>query len=149
MHGSTLTNRQILASWLPREFSAFAFLPAQILALIPAGLVWMAFQRAMLVRAGETTSIMWASIAEVVTVITVLAVTIHALAWVGAVVAATTILLGRVVGNLWLTTPAIAAARDHVASRHHIDASVLSGEQATGTRRHLASRTASSLCTPS
>ena len=59
--------------------------PAGVLALLPAGSVWMAFQRAVLVHARETTSITWASVAEVVTVITVLAVTIHSLSWVGAV----------------------------------------------------------------
>jgi hypothetical protein len=87
----------------------------------------MAFQRAVLVHARETTSITWASVAEVVTVIAVLAITIHALAWVGAVAAATAILLGRVVGNLWLTAPALAAARAHIASRLHAGASAPAG----------------------
>ena len=114
-------------SGLPPELSAFAFLPAQILTLLPAGSVLIAFQRAVLVHARETTSITWASAAEVVTVIAVLAVTIHALAWVGAVAAATAILLGRVVGNLWLTAPAIAAARDHTASRPRTSASAPAG----------------------
>ena len=103
-------------SGLPPELSAFAFLPAQILVLLPAGSVWMAFQRAVLVHARETTSITWASIVEVAAVVTVLAVTIHALSWVGAVAAATAILLGRVVGNLWLIAPAISVARHHATS---------------------------------
>ena len=98
-------------SGLPPELSAFAFLPVQILALLPAGSVWMAFQRAVLVHARETTSITWASVAEVVTVITVLAVTIHSLSWVGAVAAATAILLGRAVGNFWLVAPARSVVR--------------------------------------
>ena len=103
-------------SGLPPELSALAFLPVQIMTLLPAGSVWMAFQRAVLMHARKTTSITWAAVAEVVTVIAVLAITIHALAWVGAVAAATAILLGRFVGNLWLAAPAIAAARDHAAS---------------------------------
>ena len=98
-------------SGLTPELSAFAFRPVQILALFPAGSVWMAFQRAVLVHARETTSITWASVAEVATVVTVLAVTIHSLSWVGAVAAATAILLGRIVGNLWLIKPAIGMAR--------------------------------------
>ena len=98
-------------SGLTPELSAFAFRPVQILALFPAGSVWMAFQRAVLVHARETTSITWASVAEVATVVTVLAVTIHSLSWVGAVAAATGILLGRIVGNLWLIKPAIGVAR--------------------------------------
>ena len=98
-------------SGLTPELSAFAFRPVQILALFPAGSVWMAFQRAVLVHARETTSITWASVAEVATVVTVLAVTIHSLSWVGAVAAATAILLGRIVGNLWLIKPAIGVAR--------------------------------------
>ena len=98
-------------SGLPPELAAFAFLPAQILALFPAGSVWMAFQRAVLVHARETRSITWASIAEVATVVTVLAATTYWLSWVGAVAAATAILSGRVVGNLWLIAPSIRVAR--------------------------------------
>ena len=100
-------------SGLPPELAVFAFLPAQILVLLPAGSVWMAFQRAVLVHARETRSITWASVVEVAAVVTVLAVTIHALSWVGAVAAATAILLGRVVGNLWLLAPATSVARHH------------------------------------
>ena len=114
-------------SGLPPELSAFAFRPVQILALLPAGSVWMAFQRAVLVHARETTSITWAAVAEVATVVTVLAVTIHSLSWVGAVAAATAILLGRVIGNLWLIAPAIGVARHHATSRRHTGAPVTLG----------------------
>ncbi len=100
-------------SGLPPELSAFAFLPAQILAFFPAGSVWMAFQRSVLVHARETRPITWASGAEVITVVTTLAVTIYGLSWVGAVAAATAILLGRLVGNLWLIVPTIRVARRH------------------------------------
>jgi hypothetical protein len=105
-------------SGLPPELAAFALLPLQILAWLPAGSVWMAFQRSVLVHARETTSITRASIAEVATVVMVLAVTVYALSWVGAVAAATAILCGRAVGNLWLIAPAVGAARRHArASR--------------------------------
>ena len=92
---------------LPPDLSAFAFLPVQIMAFLPAGSVWMAFQRAVLVHARETTSITWASVVEVAAVVTVLAVTIQSLSWVGAVAAATAIVLGRLAGNLWLIVPAV------------------------------------------
>ena len=110
-------------SGLSPELSAFAFRPVQILALLPAGSVWMAFQRAVLVHARKTTSITWASVAEVATVVTVLAVTVHSLSWAGAVAAATAILLGRVVGNLWLIAPAIGVARHDAPSHRHTGAS--------------------------
>ena len=92
---------------LPPDLSAFAFLPVQIMAFLPAGSVWMAFQRAVLVHARETTSITWASVVEVAVVVTVLTVTIQSLSWVGAVAAATAIVLGRLAGNLWLIVPAV------------------------------------------
>ena len=114
-------------SGLPPELSAFALLPTQILVLLPAGSVWMAFQRSVLMHARKTTSITWASCAEIVTVVTVLAVTIHALTLVGSVAAATAIVLGRVVGNLWLIAPAIGAARHHAVPRPHAGASVTTG----------------------
>ena len=100
-------------SGLPPELAVFAFLPAQILAFFPAGSVWMSFQRSVLVHARETSPITWASSAEIITVLTVLAVTIYGLSWVGAVAAATAILAGRLVGNLWLIVPTIRVTRRH------------------------------------
>jgi hypothetical protein len=100
-------------SGLTPELTAFALLPTQILAWLPAGSVWMSFQRSVLVHARETTAITRASIAEVAAV---LAVTVHALGWVGAVAATTAILCGRLVGNLWLIGPAVGAARRHLAA---------------------------------
>ena len=110
-------------SGLPPELSVFAFVPVQILAFLPAGSVWMSFQRAVLVHARETRSITWASVAEVTVVVAVLAVTIHSLSWVGVVAAATAILLGRVVGNLWLIGPALGVARRHAAAAAPISSS--------------------------
>jgi len=100
-------------SGLPLELTAFALLPVRILAWLPAGSVWMSFQRSVLVHARETTAITRASIAEVAAVALVLAVTVYPLGWVGAVAAATAILLGRLVGNCWLIAPAVGAARRH------------------------------------
>ena len=92
-------------SGLSPELAAFAVVPAQILALLPAGSVWISFQRAVLIHARQTTAITWAAILEVATVVAVLSVTIQSLSWVGAVGAATAILAGRLVGNLSLIAP--------------------------------------------
>ncbi|MCY4505332.1 MAG: hypothetical protein OXG35_00005, partial [Acidobacteria bacterium] len=61
-------------SGLPPELAAFALLPAQILALLPAGSVWICFQRAVLVHARQTAPITWAGILEVAVVVVLLTV---------------------------------------------------------------------------
>ncbi len=87
---------------LSPELAAFALLPAQILALLPAGSVWICFQRAVLVHARQTAPITWAGILEVVVVVVLLTVTTQVLSWVGAVGAATAIVGGRLAGVLFL-----------------------------------------------
>ena len=89
-------------SGLPPELAAFALLPAQILALLPAGSVWICFQRAVLVHARQTAPITWAGILEVAVVVVLLTVTTQVLSWVGAVGAATAIVGGRLAGVLFL-----------------------------------------------
>ena len=89
-------------SGLSPELAAFALLPAQILALLPAGSVWICFQRSVLVHAHQTAPITWAGILEVAVVVLLLTVTTQVLSWVGAVAAATAILGGRLAGNLFL-----------------------------------------------
>ena len=89
-------------SGLSPELAAFALLPAQILALLPAGSVWICFQRAVLVHARQTAPITWAGMIEVAVVVVLLTVTTQALSWVGAVGAATAILGGRLAGALFL-----------------------------------------------
>ena len=89
-------------SGLSPELAAFALPPAQILALLPAGSVWICFQRSVLVHARRTAPITWAGIVEVAVVVALLAVTTRALSWVGAVGAATAIVGGRLVGTLFL-----------------------------------------------
>ncbi len=89
-------------SGLSPELAAFALLPAQILALLPAGSVWICFQRAVLVHARQTAPITWAGMIEVAVVVVILTVTTQALSWVGAVGAATAILGGRLAGALFL-----------------------------------------------
>lgn len=89
-------------SGLSPELAAFALLPAQILALLPAGSVWICFQRAVLVHARQTAPITWAGIFEVAVVVLILTVTTQVLSWVGAVGAATAIVGGRLAGVLFL-----------------------------------------------
>ena len=89
-------------SGLSPELTAFALLPAQILALLPAGSVWICFQRAVLVHARRTAPITWAGIFEVAVVVVLLTITTQVLSWVGAVGAATAIVGGRLAGVLFL-----------------------------------------------
>ena len=104
-------------SGLSPELAIFAVLPAQILFLFPAGSVWMSFQRAILVNARQTTPVTWASVLEIATVASLLFVTIQTFSWTGAVAASTAILIGRLVGNLYLTTHVAKARRDHRSSK--------------------------------
>ena len=102
-------------SGLSPELTAFALLPAQILALLPAGSVWICFQRAVLVHARQTAPITWAGIFEVAVVVVLLTVTTQVLSWVGAVGAATAIVGGRLAGVLFLLPFAARAVRPPAA----------------------------------
>ena len=104
-------------SGLSPELAIFAVLPAQILFLFPAGSVWMSFQRAILVNARQTTPVTWASVLEIVTVAILLFVTIQTFSWTGAVAASTAVLVGRLVGNLYLATSVAKARRDNRSSK--------------------------------
>ena len=98
-------------SGLSPELAAFALLPAQILALLPAGSVWICFQRAVLVHARQTAPITWAGILEVAVVVLLLTITTQVLSWVGAVGAATAIVGGRLAGVLFLLAFTTRAVR--------------------------------------
>ena len=89
-------------SGLSPELAAFALRPAQILALLPAGSVWICFQRSVLVHARQTAPITWAGILEVAVIVLLLAVTTQMLSWVGAVGTATAIVGGRLASVLFL-----------------------------------------------
>ena len=104
-------------SGLSPELAAFALAPAQILALLPAGSVWICFQRSVLVHARRTAPITWAGIVEVAVVVALLAVTTRALSWVGAVGAATAIVGGRLAGTLFLVAFTARVARPPAAER--------------------------------
>ncbi len=98
-------------SGLSPELAAFAVPPAQILALMPAGSVWICFQRAVLVHARQTAPITWAGMLEVAVVVVILTVTTQVLSWVGAVGAATAIIGGRLAGALFLLAFTAGIAR--------------------------------------
>lgn len=102
-------------SGLSPELAAFALLPAQILALLPAGSVWICFQRAVLVHARQTAPITWAGILEVAVVVLLLTVTTQVLLWVGAVGAAAAIVGGRLAGVLFLLPFTARAVRPPAA----------------------------------
>ena len=102
-------------SGLSPELAAFALLPAQILALLPAGSVWICFQRAVLVHARRTAPITWAGILEVAVVVVLLTVTTQVLSWVGAVGAAAAIVGGRLAGVLFLLPFTARAVRPPAA----------------------------------
>lgn len=106
-------------SGLSPELAAFALAPAQILALLPAGSVWICFQRAVLVHARQTAPITWAGVLEAAVVVLLLAVTTRTLSWIGAVGAATAIVGGRLAGTLFLLafTARIARPPAGAASR--------------------------------
>jgi O-antigen/teichoic acid export membrane protein len=92
-------------SGLSIELSEFARRPTQILTPLPFLSVLLSFQRAMLVYGRKTKPITWTSVVEVLGIAIVLFVSIKVFGWVGAVAAAMAILLGRIVGNLYLVPP--------------------------------------------
>ena len=98
-------------SGLTPELTRVALTPIRILAVFPAMSVALAVERGLLVHAHRTASITWATLLEVVTVGTLLAIGIHVADLVGAVAAATAILGGRVVGNLYLLPACLRVLR--------------------------------------
>lgn len=89
-------------SGLSLALTAFAVLPAQIMAPFPILSVTLHTQRAVLVHAHRTRPITTATIAEVLAVGCVLGLAIHRFDVVGAVAATTAILTGRIVAVAWL-----------------------------------------------
>jgi hypothetical protein len=89
-------------SGLPRELSAFALTPTRILVLIPGLSALLSFQRAVMVVRGTTKSITWATIIEVVGTIVVMWVAISIFDVIGAIAAASALLVGRIGANVYL-----------------------------------------------
>jgi hypothetical protein len=89
-------------SGLSLELTSFAYLPTQILVLLPASAVLISFQRGILVNIKNTGPITWATAIEVGSIIGVLYITISHLDFVGVVAAAWAYTIGRVCANIYL-----------------------------------------------
>ncbi len=89
-------------SGLTVELADFALTPIRILTLIPMLSVLLSFQRSLLVARRNTGPITWASVIEVVGILTVLFVTIRLGNWIGATAAATAFMIGRSMSNVFL-----------------------------------------------
>ncbi len=89
-------------SGLTDELAAFALLPTRILAVIPGLTAILSFQRAVMVIRTSTNRITWATIIEVVGTVVIMWVAISVLDAVGAVAAASALLIGRIGANLYL-----------------------------------------------
>ncbi len=89
-------------SGLSPELASFSNLPARLLTLIPALWVLLSFQRGILVNKARTGPITQGTVAQVLTILLVLVLTIHVLEWVGIVSAALALLCGGVVSCAYL-----------------------------------------------
>lgn len=98
-------------SGLSLELASFAYLPTQILVILPALTVLISFQRSILVNIEHTGPITWATIIEVGTIIGVLHLTITHLNFVGVVAAAWAYTIGRLCANFYLFPPQFRALR--------------------------------------
>ncbi len=95
-------------SGLTDELAAFALTPTRILAVIPGLTTILSFQRAVMVIRSTTNRVTLATIIEVVGTVVVMWVAISVLDAVGAVAAASALLIGRIGANLYLA-PAMRA----------------------------------------
>jgi hypothetical protein len=89
-------------SGLSPELTGLALTPLLIMGLFPASTVLISMQRAILVKAGQTSPITNATIIEVLTIIGVLYISIIHLSAVGVVAAASAFLSGRLAANTYL-----------------------------------------------
>jgi hypothetical protein len=96
---------------LSPALARFAIWPARILAIVPALDYLLSFQRAQLVLARRTRVITAATAVEGLAISLTLLAGIGAFGMVGAMAAATAMLVGRLAGNLFLLTPGAAAGR--------------------------------------
>jgi len=92
----------LTVSGLSTELADFALPPIRILTFMPFLSVWLSLQRSLLVARRATGPITWASVIEVVGILTVLFVTIRLGNWVGATAAAAAFMAGRLMSNLFM-----------------------------------------------
>jgi hypothetical protein len=96
-------------SGLTEELASFALTPTRILAVIPGLTALLSFQRAVAVVRGTTNSITMATIIEVVGTVVIMWVAISFFDVIGAIAAASALLIGRIGANVYLT-PAMKSA---------------------------------------
>jgi hypothetical protein len=111
----------VAVSGLSPILAAFASWPARMLALLPALDYVLSLQRARFVLMKRTRIITAGTIAEAAAIVLALVVGIEFLDVVGAMAAATAILLGRVCGNVVLVSMASVAARKSHARLEALD----------------------------
>jgi O-antigen/teichoic acid export membrane protein len=91
-----------LVSGLSEHLTEFAITPVKILAVMPAIWIMLTFQRSVLVNSRHTGPITWATGVELALVLLTLFLVIRTLDFIGAVGAATALLVGRTGGTLCL-----------------------------------------------
>ncbi len=89
-------------SGLTPALIAIALIPTCIQAGIPLLEVLLSLQRAVLVKAGSTSPITWATVTEVLVIIGMLLLSINVAGWIGATAAALAVLAGHLASNLYL-----------------------------------------------
>ena len=98
-------------SGLSLELDRFATLPTRILTGLPVLMVLLAFQRAVLVKHRQTRPITVASAIELAGIMILLPITIKGFGMVGAVAAALSLLIGRLLANTYLFVPFLRVVR--------------------------------------
>jgi len=94
-------------SGLSLELSRFALLPTKILALTPALMVLLTFLRSLMVNSRKTKQITIATAIELMTVILLLILTTRIFGMIGAVGAAVSLAIARIMANGYLLIPSI------------------------------------------
>jgi len=89
-------------SGLSMELTLFARYPAQILTLMPALSVLISFQRGIMVNGKKTTPVTMATTIEVISIITILYLTIQVFGFIGAIGAAISLMVSRLLANGYL-----------------------------------------------
>ena len=93
----------INVSGLSNDLAELAYLPLQILILLPALTVLLNYQRSLLIINGHTALISVATVVELTAIIMVLLACVVFLNLVGVVAAAISYMVGRTMSNLYLT----------------------------------------------
>jgi progressive ankylosis protein len=92
-------------SGLTHELSGFAVDPLRLVTILPATMVLMSFQRALLVNNRRTRPITYATIIEVAGILITLYICIHSGNMTGAIAASLAYVTGRVAANVYLLRP--------------------------------------------